>query len=104
MNIDYKNILENMDNSEDGYRGCIQKIMILQVIQGNICEILIGGRKIVCTDFFSKPLISGQIFKVIIQSLKGYFTKICQRNPLQTKIYVILMGMVKGDYALCLHT
>ena len=41
-----------MDNCEDVYRGYIQKIMILRVIQQIFCEILIGGRKIVYTDSF----------------------------------------------------
>ena len=41
-----------MDNSEDGYRGCIQKIMILQVIQNIFCEMLIERRKIVNSDVF----------------------------------------------------
>ena len=39
-----------MDNIEDDYRGYIQKIMILQVIQHIFCEMLIGGRKIVNGD------------------------------------------------------
>ena len=30
--------------------------------------------------------------------------KWCQRNSLSAKIYVTLMGMVKENYALCLHT
>ena len=41
-----------MENSEDYYRGYIQKIMILQVIQHIFCKILIGGRKIVNSDIF----------------------------------------------------
>ena len=47
MNIYCENILANMDNSTDDYRGNLQKIMILQVIQQIFCEMLIGGRKIV---------------------------------------------------------
>ena len=45
-------ILENLDNSTDDYRGNLQKIMILQVIQQIFCEMLIGGRKIVNSDVF----------------------------------------------------
>ena len=41
-----------MNNSKDYYRGYIQKIMILQVIQHIFCEMLIGGRKIVNSDMF----------------------------------------------------
>ena len=33
MNIDCEKNIENMDNSEDNYRGYVQNIMILQVIQ-----------------------------------------------------------------------
>ena len=33
MNIDCETIIEHMGNSEDDYRGYIQKIMILQFIQ-----------------------------------------------------------------------
>ena len=33
MNIDYEKIIEYIDNIEDNYSGCLQKIMILQVIQ-----------------------------------------------------------------------
>ena len=82
MNIDCEKIIENMDHSEDDYRGYIQKIMILQVIQLMFCEILIGGRKFVNSDIFSKSIISGQMFKMILMILKGYFTKWCQINPL----------------------
>ena len=52
MNIDCEKIIEHMDNSEDDYRGYIQKIMILQVIQQIFCEILIGGRKFVNSHMF----------------------------------------------------
>ena len=65
-----------MDNSKDDYRVYIQKIMILQVIQYIFCENLIGGRQIVNSDTFLESLISGQMFKMIIQSLKGNFTKL----------------------------
>ena len=60
-----------MDNREDYYRGYIQKIMILQVIQQIFCEMLIGERKIVNSDIFSKSLVSGQVFKMILHCLKG---------------------------------
>ena len=33
MNVDCEKIKENLDNSEDDYKGYIQKIMIVQVIQ-----------------------------------------------------------------------
>ena len=57
MNIDCDKIIENMDNIEDDYRGYIQKIMILQVIQQIFCEILIGGKRNVDSDMFSKSPI-----------------------------------------------
>ena len=41
-----------MDNSTDDYRGYIQKIMILQVIQKIFCKILSGGRNILKSDMF----------------------------------------------------
>ena len=75
MNIDCKKNMENMDNSTDDYRGYIQKMMILQ-------EMLIGGRKIVNRDTFFDVTNIMKMSKMILQSLKGYFTKWCQRNPL----------------------
>ena len=82
MNIEEEKIIEQKDNSEDDYRCYIQKIMILQVIQQVFCEMLIGGRNVLTVIFFSESLILGQLFKMIFQSLKGYFTKWCQRNHL----------------------
>ena len=52
MNIDCERILTNLDNSTDDYNGHLQKIMILQVIQHILCEMLIGGKKIVNSDLF----------------------------------------------------
>ena len=73
MNIDCENIIEHMYNRDDDYRGYIQKVMILQVIPQIFCEMLIGGRNIVYTErFFGSP-ISGQMFKMILRGLKGYF-------------------------------
>ena len=57
MNIDGENIIEHMDNSKDDYRGYIQKIMMLQVIQHIFCEMLIGGRKLLTVICFSDSLI-----------------------------------------------
>ena len=42
-----------MENIKDDYKGYIQIIMILQVIQQICCEMLIVGRKIVNRDMFS---------------------------------------------------
>ena len=50
MNMDYENFIEHMNNSENDYRGYVQKIMILVVIQQFFCEILVGGRKTVNSD------------------------------------------------------
>ena len=75
MNIDGEKVIEHTNNIEDDYKGYIQKIMILQVMQQIFCEMLIGGRKMVNSDIFLKSLISGQMFKMILQILKGYFTK-----------------------------
>ena len=52
MNIDCEKSIEHMNNSEDDYRGYVQKIMILVVIQQFFCEILVGGRKTVNSDMF----------------------------------------------------
>ena len=41
-----------MDNSTYDYRGYTQKIMKLQVIKQNFCEMLIGQRKIAESDVF----------------------------------------------------
>ena len=71
MNIDCEIMLTNLDNSTDDYNGNLQKNMILQVIQQIFCEMLIGGRKIVNSDALFQSIISGQMFKMILQSLKG---------------------------------
>ena len=52
MNIDCEKIKENLYNITDDYRCYIQEIMILQVIQQILCEMLIGGRKIVNSNVF----------------------------------------------------
>ena len=54
MNIDCGSILTNLENSAEDYNACLQKIMILQVIQHILCEMLIGGGKIVNSDGFFK--------------------------------------------------
>ena len=41
-----------MDNSEDDYRGYIQKVIMLQVIQQCFCDMLICGRNIANSDMF----------------------------------------------------
>ena len=66
MNIDCEKIIENLDNSENNYRGYIQKIIILQVIQHIFCVILVSERKLLTVICFSELLISGQMFKMII--------------------------------------
>ena len=43
MNIESKIYRENLDNSEDDYRGYVKKLMILQVIQQIFCAMLIIG-------------------------------------------------------------
>ena len=52
MNINCEIMLTNMDNSTDDYNGHLHKIMILRVIQQILCEIFIGGKKIVKSDVF----------------------------------------------------
>ena len=54
MNINSEKIIENMDNSDYDYRGYIQKIMMMQVIQQIFCEMLIGQTNFLYTDMFSK--------------------------------------------------
>ena len=52
MNIDCEKMLTNLDNSTDDHNGGLQIIMILQVIQHILCEMIIGGNKIVNKDVF----------------------------------------------------
>ena len=68
MNINCNKIIENLDNSEDDYRGYIPKHYDIASHPTDFCEMLIGGRNIVNTGIFSKSLISGIMFKMIIQS------------------------------------
>ena len=83
MNIYCEKIIEHMENSEDDYMGYIHKTMILQVTEQIFRERIIGGRMFLTVICFSESLISGQVFKMILQIMKGYFNKWCQRNPLQ---------------------
>ena len=83
-----------MDNSEDDYKLCPENYDNASH-PTDFCEILIGGRTLLTVICFSKSLIPGQMFKIILQSLKGHFTKWCQINHLLAKWYVTLMGMVK---------
>ena len=78
--------------------------MILQVVQHIFCEMVIGERKIVKSDmFFGVNNIRTNV-QNDSSEFEGYFIKWCQRNPLLTKRYITLIGMVKENYALCLHT
>ena len=104
MNIDCEMFLANLDNSTDDYRCHLQKVMILQVVQQFFCEMLIGGKKLWTVMCFFHSLISGQILKIILQSLKVYLTKLCHREPLITKRYVTIILMTKEAYTLCQHT
>ena len=45
-------MLTHLDNSIEDYNGNLQKIIIMQVIQHILCEMLIGGRRIVNSDVF----------------------------------------------------
>ena len=71
-----------MDNNKDDYRGYVHKIYDTASYPTDFCEMLIDEKKLLTVIFFSKSLISGQILKIILQSLKGYFTKFFQRNHL----------------------
>ena len=67
-----------MDNIEDDYRIYIQKSYDTAIHSTYFCEMLIGVRKYFFTLIrFSMSLISGEMFKIIPQSLKVYFTKWC---------------------------
>ena len=55
-----------MDNSEDYYRGYIQKIMILQVTQQIFLNYYLVKERLFILIRFLELLISGQIFKIIL--------------------------------------
>ena len=97
-------IMESFDNSEDDYRCLIQKIMILLVIHKMFCEVLISRAEIVYTHMFFKVTNIRKNVQNDSSYLKSYFTKWCRCNHLWSKSYVILMGIVKGNYSLCLNT
>ena len=69
-----------MDDSEDDFRSYFQITVILQLVQHIFREMLIGGRKIAYTDSFFEATNIRKTFKMIHQSLKDYFTKLCPRN------------------------
>ena len=103
VNIDCKNIIENLDNSTDDYNGYIQKVMILKVIQQIFVKCSLVEEKLLTVMCFFRSLISGQMFKTILRCLKGYLTRWCHRNPLSTNRYVTFVWTVKESYALCQH-
>ena len=81
MNIDCENIIENLDNSTTDYRGYIQKVMILQVIQHIPCEMLISGRNIVNRDmFFEVTNIRTNVQNYSFE-LEGLLHKLCKNKP-----------------------
>ena len=82
MNINCKKHIENLDNSEYYYKGCIQKMIKLQVVQHICCEVLIGGIKIVYTDMFIKATNIIIVFQNYLSWFEGDFTKWYQRNHL----------------------
>ena len=94
INIDCEKNTENLDNSTDGYNGCIEKVMILQVIQQMFCEIITGGRKIVKSDvFFSVTNIRTNI-QNDSSEFEGLLHKMVSQKPFinQEICHIILNG------------
>ena len=86
MNIDCEKIIENMDNIEDDYRGYIQKIMILQVIQLFFCEMLIGGRKIVNNDIFFEVTNIRTNVQNDSSEFEGLLNKMVSKKPFMIQV------------------
>ena len=86
MNIDCEKIIESLDNSKDYYRGYIQKIMILQVIQQNFCEMLIDGRKIVNGDVFFKATNIRKNVQNDSSEFEGLIHKMVPKKPFMIQV------------------
>ena len=84
MNFDCEKMLNNLDDSEDDFRSCFQKIVIMKIFNQFFCEMLFDERKIVYTESFFEATNIRKMCRIIHQSLKYYFTKWCPRNPLST--------------------
>ena len=63
-----------------------------------------GGRKIVNSDMFSRVTNIRANVQKYSSEFEVFFNKCFKINPIQAKRYVTLMGTVKENYALCLHT
>ena len=104
MNTDFEKVIEHMNNIEDDYRGYIQKIMILQIIQNSFLWNVIGGRKIVNSDMFFR----GTNMRTNIQNDSSEFEGLLQKMlPKETFIIPEICYINMNDekkYALCLHT
>ena len=74
-----------MNNNKDGYIYCIQKIIILQVIQEVFREILIGGRKLLALICFLESLISGQMLNMILHHFEGLLHEMVSNKPFMSQ-------------------
>ena len=86
-----------MDNSEDNYRGYLQKIMILRVIQHIFCEISIGGRIFFNTDMFSEVTnirINPQKYS---SEFEGILYKMVPKKPFMSQEICYINGNCKRE-------
>ena len=70
-----------MDNSEDDYKGFIQKMMMLQVIQQIFCEMLICGIKIVNSDMFFRVTNIRKKFQNNSPYFEGLLHEMVSKKP-----------------------
>ena len=88
-----------MDNSEDYFRGYVQKIMKLQVIQHIFCEMLIGGRKIVNSDIFFEVTNIRKNVQNDSSEFEGLLHKMVSHKPfINQEIFQINLN---GERSIC---
>ena len=92
IKIDCEKIIEHMKKCEDGYRGYIQKIMLLQVIQHIICEMLIGRRKCFNSDVFFSVSNIRTNFQNDSSEFEGLLHEMVSKKPFIIRVICYING------------
>ena len=88
-----------MDNNKNDFKGYIQKIIILQVIQQIFCEMLIGGRKIVNSDIFFEVTNIRKNVQNDSSEFEGLLHKMVSKKPFVIQVICYING--NGEIKLC---
>ena len=85
-------MIENLDHSEDEFRSCSQKTMILQVILQIFCEMLIGGRKNVYIDFFFEVTNTKKSVQNYSSKFEGLLQKMVSKKGFMNQGIIYING------------